>query len=464
MTKLKGLLAVTGMLLAVASAAWADDSQVRELMGEVQQLKAHVASLEAKQAQDSKQVAQTIDAVLRDAGQRSQLLANGGGWTAGWNSEKQQFFIGSEDGKFYLSPGIIFQARNFTNFRDSGKDNGNDDTENGFEIRRAKFIFQGNVFSKDISFKFQWQDSNNGGVPSLEWGYGQYTFWHGALGGDLAIRAGQFKDVPFKEEITGDPVQLMIERSLANNFMGGGAVGPLVQGVTLMLIGNDAPVHAELSFHDGAKTGNTDFRDVQPVTTSTGTVGVATDFGVSGRVDWKVFGDWIDTTDLTGKAKGKNDLLDIGAGFDVTQGDNTNTWRWTVDAQYQMASRWTIYGAIYGDYIDFRNIPGSSNRTDWGGVVEGGYFFDPAWQLVARYSVVVFDSDFKVNDEDTFHEIGVGVNWFMGDGGSAGNHAKVTADINYLPNGSPAAAPGLDYLASPGNDQWVLRLQFQLWF
>jgi len=52
----------------------------------------------------------------------------------------------------------------------------------------------------------------------------------------------------------------------------------------------------------------------------------------------------------------------------------------------------------------------------------------------------------------------------MGDGGSAGNHAKVTADINYLPNGSPAAAPGLDYLASPGNDQWVLRLQFQLWF
>ena len=68
----------------------------------------------------------------------------------------------------------------------------------------------------------------------------------------------------------------------------------------------------------------------------------------------------------------------------------------------------------------------------------------------------------KANGEDTFHEIGVGLSWFLGEDGSAGNHAKFSIDLNYLPNGTPAAT-GLDYLASPGENQIVLRTQFQLW-
>ena len=54
------------------------------------------------------------------------------------------------------------------------------------------------------------------------------------------------------------------------------------------------------------------------------------------------------------------------------------------------------------------------------------------------------------------------MNWFLGDDGSAWNHAKVTAEIDYLPNGTPEAK-GLGYLNSPGHDQWAFKLQFQLW-
>jgi hypothetical protein len=81
--------------------------------------------------------------------------------------------------------------------------------------------------------------------------------------------------------------------------------------------------------------------------------------------------------------------------------------------------------------------------------------------LIARYSVSKLDDDFEIAGTSTFQEYSVGLNWF-GPNGTWGNHAKFTVDLNYLPDGSPSE-PGLDYLASPGNAQIVLRTQFQLW-
>src|SRR5207247_1026853 len=122
---------------------------------------------------------------------------------------------------------------------------------------------------------------------------------------------------------------------------------------------------------------------------------------------------------------------------------------WSADAQYLMAHRLSLFGAVYGHSYDFRNQPGPTARNDYGAMVEGGYSINDAWQLVARYSVSRLDSDFAVNGEDTFHELGVGVNWFFLNGGASGNHAKFSFDLNYLPNGTPAAS-GLDYLGSAG--------------
>ena len=92
-----------------------------------------------------------------------------------------------------------------------------------------------------------------------------------------------------------------------------------------------------------------------------------------------------------------------------------------------------------------------------------GYFLDPAWQLIARYGIVALDRDFKVGNQDKFHEIAAGVNFFLGDRGSYGNRAKITVDVTYLPNGSPAAL-GNDFRASPNKkDEIVGRAQLQLW-
>src|ERR1051326_2847996 len=188
-------IGLSAMPARAAEPAPADPS-AQELMQQIKALQQKVQQLEAKQEQQQALNKAAVDATVRDlvsdATRRSQFLDNDMRFVGGWNAHKQQFFLGSEDGNFYFHPGLIAQFRNNTNFRENAK-NGGDDTENGFEVRRAKFYFDGNVFSKDLSYKFMWQD-NAAGAPTLEWGYAQYVFAHDMLGGDLALRGGQFKD------------------------------------------------------------------------------------------------------------------------------------------------------------------------------------------------------------------------------------------------------------------------------
>src|SRR5439155_52414 len=334
-----------------------------ELLEKVNKLQTQVEQLQAQdqeqQTHDKREVEATVDAMVKDAERRSRFLVTDGNLIGGWNADKQQFYLASEDGNFYFHPGFLLQVRNAVNFRDNAKRGDNEILE-GFEIRRAKFSFDGNVFTKDLTFKFQWQDSNNGGAPTLEYGYAQYVFAHDWHGADLGLRAGQFKDPAFKEEAqTGDPTQLMVERSLANVLVGGVSSGPLIHGVDLLLLGKDNPLHADLTLHDGDASGNTDFQNVLPS-------GAKSDFGVAGRVDYKFFGDWADTASMNGKGA-KKDLLDVGGGVDFSQSDNTNAIRWDVDAQYLIAGRYTIFGALYGNNLDFRNQIGPGTRNDYGG-------------------------------------------------------------------------------------------------
>jgi hypothetical protein len=430
----------------------ADEPTTKDLLNEIQQLQAKVQQLETAQHDlDTRAIDATIDSVLNDAQRRSNLVDTTG-ITSGFSMQKG-FFISNEDQSFYLHPRLTFQFRGVANYLEDGKHGNESDTKTGFEVRRAKFGFDGN-FTKDITFRFQWQDSNNGGTPTLEYGWAQFMLLHQLLGGNLAVRAGQYKDIVFKEETTGDEQQLLVERSLLNTVLGGGAVGPLVQGVDFIYGGNDNPLHAQLILEDGANTGNTDFQNIVG--------GAHINFGVAGRVDYKLWGNWGDADDLTG-VWGKSDLLVLGAGADFTQSDNTNAVRYTADAQWQLTKKLALLANFNAAYVEFRNTGGPSTRTDYGAQVEAGYFLTSALQIVGRYSIIKVDDSFKVGNEDKFHEITAGINWFLGPDGSYGNRAKISLDVTYLPNGSPAAL-GNDFRANPnGKDEWVARAQLQLW-
>lgn len=461
MSKRRTILTLAALIVSGAAraqtAAESPDlaKKVEALEEEVRQLRAERAIAPAYSIRD---VDAVVAAVQADASRHTLSFPPGG--SSGHDLDKG-FFIKSDDGNFSIYPDLLIQFRAVGSYREDAK-HGESSTESGFEMRRAKIGFYGTAFSPDLSFRFLWQDTVTGGGLNLQYAYAQYIFAHDVLGkgSDLAVRAGQFKNIVFKEEFTPDRAQLFSERSLANALLGGAALGSETQGVDLILTGKDNPFHADVLFDDGIKSSNTDFRDNEPVTVGTTTTNVATNFGVAGRVDYKVFGKWGDADDLTG-VWGRENLLVVGGGVDYSQGDNNTTVHYTADVQYQLHRKLVLLAALYGDAIDFRNTSGPSSRSDWGVQVEAGYFITPALQAIARYSLIKFDSDFKTGGEDMFHEISGGLNWFFGKDGELGNRAKLTLDVNYLPSGSPSV-PGLDYLASPNKkDEVVVRTQLQ---
>ena len=87
-----------------------------------------------------------------------------GGFTAGYS--KNKFLIQDEAGNFVLNPNFQFQARYVWNYREEDASepvNGDATNESGLEIRRMKFAFEGNAFSPDLKYKFQWEANQDGG-------------------------------------------------------------------------------------------------------------------------------------------------------------------------------------------------------------------------------------------------------------------------------------------------------------
>src|ERR1051326_1096948 len=138
------IAAVAGVLSLGTAGAWAADAPQDQRIEELQK---KVAELEAKQASNSKDLAATIDSVLRDAEKRSQLLATMGDMGAGYDNG---FYIRAGDA-WVLRPGAFMQFRYVADYReDAVKASGStsNDTQDGFEIRRMKLELQGNAVSK----------------------------------------------------------------------------------------------------------------------------------------------------------------------------------------------------------------------------------------------------------------------------------------------------------------------------
>jgi outer membrane murein-binding lipoprotein Lpp len=449
--------AIGSVLITAGGAAWADPADTK-----IQQLEAKVAQLEARQSQDNKAVAATIEGVLRDAEKRSQLLATNGDASSGYDNG---FFIRSGD--FTLRPGVQFQFRNITDYREETDGPKDDEIENGFEVRRLKFELTGTAFSKDLSYAFIWATDREGGSLILEDAFVKYMF-----ADDWGLRAGQFKDPGNShEELVSSKRQLAVDRSLTNEVLNGGVLDR-VQGVTLIYGGynKNNPLNVEIGLHDGANSDNSDYTGHlgSPGTiSSTGRPGShAFDFGVGGRAEYKFMGDWKNYAQFSA-LNVKEDTAVLGGGFDWSQGGDGDAITAFVDISYQNANGLSLYAAAHYRHLD-GEIAASADKgeddgdnEDFGVVLQAGYMLNPAWEIFGRYAGIWFDDDFGDDESDDFHEFTVGVNYFLGNNGSAGHRAKVTIDLNYLPEGTPNSQKGIGYLGD-GDDEIVIRGQFQL--
>lgn len=400
----------------------------QELMAQLEELKAKVAALETNQRQISTQaVDETVERVLRDADRRSRLLAVEG-FTAGY--DKGKFLIQSADGNFVLNPNLQFQFRSVTNYREEIEDDGDDDIEHGFEVRRMKLGFDGNVFSKDLKYGIVWATDRADGDLVLEDAFVRYQFAE-----KWAIKGGQYKIPVHHEELTSSKRQLAADRSLLNELLGGGMTDRS-QGVSLIYEPIDK-LTIEGMIHDGANEDNTNFEDDD------------FNFGGGGRAEYIVFGDSKQYADFSAM-NNKEDLLVIGGGGDFSQIGDTNQLAHTVDAQWENTAGLGLYAAYVAMYTD----PGAAGETtyDWGVLLQAGYMLTDKWEVFARYDYTDLDTD---DDQDQLHEITGGVNYYF-----FGHSAKMTLDVTYLPEGAPRDT-GIGFLASD-EDQFVLRGQFQL--
>lgn len=428
--------AVPLVLLSSAGVALAQD-KAGDVQRQIESLKAQLTRLENQQ-QASADVSRAQASVLADAERRSQLL-QAGGVSAGYD---KGFFIQSGDGKFSIRPGFQFQFRSITNFAEDGKSGGSDSLESGFEVRRARFRFDGNAFGKDLKYSFVWDTNRNSGAVTLLDALVDYKF-----ADTWGLRIGQFKESWSHEKDVSGFRQIAVDRSLLDTILGGN-VTDRVQGIALQYGAETEPLRAEFAFHDGANSKNTDYRDGDGDTNARPDA----NYGFGGRVEYKFAGDWSAYRDFTAKGT-KIDLFVLGAGFDYTEAGDSNALRATIDAQWENTTGWGLYAGLIGVFND------GDDTTDYGGLVQASYAFDPSWEVFGRYGLLLLDED--ANDEDTFNEITLGVNYYLGEGGSAFHGAKVTLDFVWLPDGSPSTQTGLGYDGT-SDTQFVLRGQFQL--
>ena len=458
---------VVGGLLGTTSTASANEPTQAELIEQIKALQNKVEALEAGQQStaqrlDSREVDATVAGVLRDADARSQFLQSQG-FTAGYN--KGKFLIQSEDGNFVLNPSVQFQFRYVANFRDQASQTSGtppvteqdpDNIESGFEVRRLKLSLTGNVFAPDVTYDFTWATSRSTGGLTLENAWvkagGQRLFGEGMK--DFAIKAGQFKDFTFHEEITSSKRQLAVDRSMLNETLAGG-ITDYVQGVSL--IWDDGaeglPLRGEVAYLDGANSDNTNFVDGG----GAAFFDVANvDYGASGRVEYLAFGNWKSYDDFTAMGNAEDSLV-FGAGAHFSEAGNASTLLHTVDVQYETGPL-GLYAAYVGAATDNDNDAGG-NWYDWGALAQAGYMLTDKWEVFGRYNFVNLDND--RSGDSQFDEITAGVNYYI-----EKHSMKFTADVTYLPDGTPlsgSAADGIGHLGDDNDEEQILfRAQFQL--
>jgi hypothetical protein len=442
MTKrtISALLAAAAVGLG-ATAARADQPSQAELQQQLQQLQQQVKELQAQRAApaySAKDVDATVDSIIHDANRRSQLLADNGGFLAGWSGGR--FILQSEDGNYSLSPGVIFQFRNVTNYNDNAKSNGDANTDNGFEVRRLRFILEGTAITKNLSYRLQWNTNRTNGTMFNEEAYVQYKF-----ADNFAVKMGQYKEFIYHEQSVSATKQLLVDRSLLNEVLNGGE--SYVQGIDL-LWDPGQNLHGDIGFTDGYNGFNTNFQDppANPF-----------DFGVHGRIEYMLFGkDFKGYSSLTSMGNKSGDLAVIGAGADYSQNGDVNVIHHNVDVQWN-AGPLSVYAAYVGLYTDFGNTnTGPGSGYDYGFLAQAGWMLNNDWEVFGRYDYTHLDNQ-PSGDEDAFHEVSVGVNYYL-----HGQNAKITVDAGWLPNGAPSSQTGIGVLANDGDNEFYIRGQFQL--
>lgn len=412
--------------------------------------------------------------MLSDAETRSSLLADGDGTTGGYD---KGFMLRSADGNFGLVFSGYTQLRYLAVFRDDGRGNaatgaaGNDNSfENGFENRRTRLKFAGNIVNPDLTFVVQgeFSDSANGGNFFLRDAILMYQ-----LGDGWCIRGGQYK-LPFlREEYMDDTKRLAVEGSQATAAFNQGRSQAIELGF------RKENYRVLMDFSDGLNTLNTDF-----ATAAGAPNPIESDYAFTGRVDWSPDGKVSDFDEFTSQQDAPW-AFNLGGAVHVQGSSNTRgpggqadttLLGYTADAMLK-GGGWSLFAQFMGMSARRPNVPppiAAASTDDYGLVLQAGYRFLKDDEAFGRYGAVLYDSDRGfVDDRQDF--VAFGWNHYF-----AGHAAKLTVDVEIAlqPTISAAGAtlvpstitganiitPGQGLLRSADANAVAVRAQMQVMF
>ena len=370
------------------------------------------------------------------------------------------FHIQSASGDYRLNIQGQIQFRYNANFRDSKNEkaasSGFDDFEHGFQTRRTKLFFSGNILNEKWTYLIVGDFGENdtafsgGGAFTLREAIVHYAFDNG-----VGIGWGQVRVPNNREEMVDSRYQLAADRSVVNEVFN----ADLAQGVWLDY--NSDAWRGWVAFDDGAATGNTDF-----------TSAAEADYAFIARAEWKFAGDWERFNDFT-SWRGSEYAGMLGGSIHFQQSPNTNRGtdtdfnllQYTVDVSVE-GDGWNFFAAFIGRHITSRSGGADGpDIDDFGVVVQGGIFVTDDLELFARYDGV-FSDDSRAGNDD-FNTVTVGGNYYFIPQSHA---AKLTADVQVFLDEPmktdivTTSNTGVGLLSDVTDSQVALRLQFQLLF
>ena len=458
-----GLVAGT-TALAIAGSAFGGVESDNDALSQIAELKQELAELKQQNGQDwlteqrSSEIRGIVQDVLADADTRTSLQSSGA--MAGYNNG---FFLASPDGNFSLKVGGQIQIRWVMN---SAKDQR---TAYGFENRRTKLDFQGNVFSKDWTYRVRNNFTADGGVSGLEFAYVQKAMDNG-----MSIRVGQFQAPWLREVLVDASMQLAAERSVVAQLFSQG----YSQGIQWGMESDSFRINA--GFFDGIG-GATPLTGSGLSNNSRNTTWSAspTSYAFAARADFKLSGDWSQFDDFS-SFKGEEAGMMAGVAVIYQRGNgnggnmsyapapnNDGTKSFGITGDFT----WDFGGAsLFASGVWVQNKPKSGNgdkTSPWGVTVQGGYFVSEDAELFARYEYLNYNiSNPGPNVVNKYNGVTFGVNYFFAAG------VKFTTDFSWNlksldgGQGTGVALNGAGFRPDQPNEdnQWALRAQLQLLF
>jgi hypothetical protein len=450
-----GLVAGT-TALAIAGSAFGGVESDNDALSQIAELKQELAELKQQNGQDwlteqrSSEIRGIVQDVLADADTRTSLQSSGA--MAGYNNG---FFLASPDGNFSLKVGGQIQIRWVMN---NAKDK---NTLYGFENRRTKLDFSGNVFSKDWTYRIRNNFSAEFGESNLEFAYVQKAMDNG-----MSIRVGQFRAPWLREVLVDSSMQLAAERSIVAQLFSQG----YSQGIQWGMESDSFRINA--GFFDGIG-GATNFDNRGYNSRNTTWNASPTNYSFAGRADFKLSGDWSQFDDFSsfkGEEAGMMAGVAVlyqrsnGNGFFGQNGLTNGNKVFGITGDFT----WDFGGAsLFASGVWVQNKPKNGDKTSpWGVTVQGGYFVTEDAELFGRYEFLNYNiKNAGGQNVDKYNGVTFGVNYFFAKG------VKFTTDFSWNLKSlsganSFAALNGAGFrVDDAGKDnQWALRAQLQLLF